>query len=115
MPLTRDFKETVQARVQRDPEFRQSLFQEGIECMLAGDVDTANSLLRTYINATMGFSELGKLTNKQPKSLMRMLGPQGNPNARNFFDIIGCIQRHEGIQLAVTLRGAAQAPTPSAD
>lgn len=115
MPLTRDFKETVQARVQRDPEFRQRLLQEGVECLLAGDIDTGSSLLRTYINATMGFTELGKLTQKQPKSLMRMLGPQGNPNARNLFDIIGCIQRHEGIQLGVTFRGAAQVPTLSAD
>ena len=115
MPLTRDFKKTVQARVQRDPEFRQRLLQEGVECLLAGDIDTGNSLLRTYINATMGFSELGKLTEKQPKSLMRMLGPQGNPNTRNFFDILGCIQRHEGIQLGVTCRGAAQAPTLSAE
>ena len=115
MPLTRDFKETVQARVQRDPEFRQRLFQEGVECLLAGDIDTGNSLLRTYINATIGFSALGKLTQKQPKSLMRMLGPQGNPNARNLFDIIGCIQRHEGIQLGVTFQGAEQVPTLNAD
>lgn len=109
MPLTRDFKETVQARAQRDPEFRLSLLQESFECMLAGDVDTGNSLLRTYINATMGFSELGKLTEKQPKSLMRMLGPEGNPKTRNYFDIIGCLQRHEGVRLGVTLSGAAHA------
>ena len=115
LPLSRDFKETVQARVQRDPEFRHRPLQEGVECLLGGDIDTGNSLLRTYINATMGFSELGKLTKKQPKSLMRMLGPHGIPNARNLFDIIGCIQRHEGVQLGVAFRGAAQTPTHSAD
>jgi hypothetical protein len=31
MALTRDFKETVQARVQRDAKFRAALLHEGIE------------------------------------------------------------------------------------
>ena len=45
--------------------------------------------------------ELGELTQKQPKSLMRMLSPNGNPHARNLFEVIGCIQRYEGFQLEV--------------
>ncbi|WP_420626678.1 transcriptional regulator [Candidatus Poriferisodalis sp.] len=102
MPLTRDFKETVQARAERDQDFRWSLLKEGLECMLAGDIDTGKTILRDYINATIGFAELGELTKKQPKSLMRMLGPQGNPHARNLFDVISCIQDHEGIQLEVS-------------
>ena len=101
MALTRDFKETAQARVQRDPEFRVRLLKEGVDCMLAGDIDTGKLVLRDYINATIGFSGLGELTHKQPKSLMRMLSPSGNPHARNLFEIIGCIQRHEGLQLEV--------------
>ena len=71
MPLTRDFKETVQARAVRDPAFREELLQEGVECLLAGDVDAGKIVLRDYINATIGFEELGLLTNKSPKSLMR--------------------------------------------
>lgn len=102
MPLTRSFKDTVQARAQRDPDFRSSLLQESVECMLAGDLDTGKTLLRAYVNATMGFAALGELTHKQPKSLMRMLGPNGNPHASNLFDIIGCIQRREGVHLEVT-------------
>ncbi len=101
MALTRDFKETVQARVRRDPEFRVRLLKEGVDCMLAGDIDTGKLVLRDYINATIGFSGLGELTHKQPKSLMRMLSPSGNPHARNLFEIISCIQRHEGLQLEV--------------
>ncbi len=101
MPLTSDFKVTVRDRALRDREFRQGLLREGVECMLAGDVDTGKVVLRDYINATVGFTELGRLTNKQPKSLMRMLGPDGNPQARNLFDLICCIQQHEGIQLEV--------------
>ena len=101
MALTRDFKETVKNRAQRDPAFREELLSEGVECLLIGDVDTGKILLRDYINATIGFEELGSLTNKSPKSLMRMFGPSGNPQARNLFDVISFIQIHEGIKLKV--------------
>ena len=82
-------------------QFREGLLKEGVECLLAGDVDTGKIVLRSYINATIGFEELGSLTNKPPKSLMRMFGPSGNPHARNLFEVISCIQRHEGVQLEV--------------
>ena len=51
MPLTRDFKETIQARIERDPAFREELLKEGVECLLSGDVDTGKAVLRDYINA----------------------------------------------------------------
>ena len=54
MPLTRDFKETVQARAARDREFREELLKEGVECLLAGDVETGKIVLWDYINATRG-------------------------------------------------------------
>ena len=101
MPLTRDFKETVQARVRSDPEFRRALLKESVDCLLEGDVDTGKSLLRDYINATIGFEALGRLTGKQPKSLMRMFGPDGNPQARNLFEVINHLQKREGIRLEV--------------
>ena len=34
MTLTRSFKETVIARIERDAEFRDALLREGIECLL---------------------------------------------------------------------------------
>lgn len=101
MALTRDFRETVLARARRDPAFREELLEEGVECLIAGDIDTGKIVLRDYINATIGFEELGALTNKPPKSLMRMFGPAGNPQARNLFEVIGCMQQHEGVQLEV--------------
>ncbi|MYD92857.1 MAG: transcriptional regulator [Chloroflexi bacterium] len=101
MPLTRDFKETVRARTARDPDFREALLEEGVQCLLAGDVETGKSVLRDYINATIGFRELGGLTDKSPKSLMRMLGPHGNPQARNLFEIIAHLQECEGLHLTV--------------
>ncbi|MDE2814197.1 MAG: transcriptional regulator [Gemmatimonadota bacterium] len=101
MVLTRNFKETIQARIERDPIFREELLKEGVECLLSGDVDTGKAVLRDYINATIGFKELGGLTAKSPKSLMRMFSPNGNPQARNLFEIIGCLQEREGLHLKV--------------
>ena len=79
---------------------RQKL-KEGVECLLVGDVDAGKIVLRDYINVAIGFEELGSMTNKSPKSLMRMFGPSGNPHARNLFEVISRIQEHEGVQLEV--------------
>jgi hypothetical protein len=101
MALTRDFKETIQARVRRDPAFRKALLIEGIESFLAGDVETGKAVLRDCINATVGFGELGKAVKRSPKSLMRMLGPSGNPQARNLFEIVEYLQRKERVRFKV--------------
>ena len=97
MAITRDFKETIQTRALRDPEFREGMLRESIECMLAGDLRTGKGLLRDYINAIVGFEKLGKLTKKDPKSLMRMLGPDGNPTASNLFDVICALEKKENV------------------
>jgi len=101
MVLTRSFKETVQARVARDPAFKQALLTEGVSALLEGDLDTGKAILRDYINATVGFDALAEATGTPPKSLMRMFGPRGNPNASNLFAVIGCLQRCSGVTLEV--------------
>lgn len=105
MPLTRDFKQTVQARIARDPAYRKELFREGVECLLSGDLDTGKAILRDYINATIGFEELSEMTRTPSKSLMRMLGPKGNPLARNLFDVIAYLQRVEGLHFELSVKG----------
>src|SRR5271170_4402898 len=102
MAVTRDFKELVQKRIARDPAFGAALLREGIDTMLAGDVDTGRAILRDYIKATIGFEKLGVATDTPPKSLIRMFGPRGNPQARNLFSVIGYLQRRAGVQLHVT-------------
>lgn len=57
MPLTRDFKETIQTRVENDAKFRQSLLEECWECLLSGEVEVGKSILRDYINANIGIRE----------------------------------------------------------
>ncbi len=100
-PLTRDFRETVQARARRDPLFRAALLREAIDCMLADDMETGKLVLRNYINATHGFGKLGRAMHQSPKSLMRMLSPRGNPAAGNVFRILQFAQRQERVRLSV--------------
>jgi hypothetical protein len=104
MALTRDFKETVQARIRKDPAYRRELLREGVQCLVSGDLDTGKAILRDYINATIGFEELSDLTEKPTKSLMRMLGPSGNPRARNLLEVIGQLQKVEGLQFELSMK-----------
>ena len=106
MSLTRDFKETIRARVERDPKFRKELLREGIESMLTGDIATAKTILRDYINATRGFTELAEATQIPSKNLMRMLGPRGNPRADNLFEVVSFLQHREGVRFR--LRAASR-------
>jgi len=43
--------------------------------------------MRDYIKATVGFEKLGAATGAPPKSLIRMFGPRGNPQAKNLFSV----------------------------
>ncbi len=108
MALTRDFRETVQARVRRDPAFRKGLLSEAIESLLAGEVRLGKELLRDYINATIGFPQLASRTKIHAKTLHRMFGQNGNPTASNLFEIVSYLQRSEGVRLEVRT-----APKPS--
>lgn len=88
MALTRSFRETVLERAKRDPEFKIALIQEALEALTDGDSATATSLLRDVINATIGFHALSEATGIPEKSLMRMVGPHGNPRMDNMGRVI---------------------------
>lgn len=107
MALTRSFRETVQARATSDEAFRRALFQEAVQVFLDGDIAGGRSVLRDYINATIGFEALAKATDTPVKSLMRMFGPKGNPTAGNLFAVIHALQDHTGVHLEV--RAVAEA------
>ncbi len=88
MPSTHSFQEIVHRRTASDPAFNHALLREGIDLMLAGDVEMGNSILRDYIKPTASSERLGR-TGTPAKSLIRMFGPRGNPQARNLFGVIG--------------------------
>ena len=101
MGTTKDFGELVQDRVRRSPVFAEALLREGIDALLAGEVEVGKSVLRDYIKGTIGFEKLGAAIGVQPKSLIRMFGPRGNPQAKNLFSVIGYLQKQAGVELHV--------------
>jgi len=104
MAKTRSFKELVQGQVKTDKKFAEALLREGVNAMLAGDIETGKTILRDYIKATVGFEKLGEATATPPKSLIRMFGPRGNPQAKNLFTVIGYLQKRAGVNFHVATR-----------
>jgi DNA-binding phage protein len=91
--LTRDFKETVNARVQTDPAFAKALLDEAISLFLNGEPEIARLILRDLVNATIGFEELAIATSKPSKSLHRMLSAKGNPTMDNLTTILNVLRK----------------------
>ena len=106
MPLTKDFNETIHEQLQTSAGFRRALLREAVGCMIAGDVETGKSVLRKYINGTVGFIKLGEDLGRSPKVLMRMFSAKGNPQAKNLFEIVAYLQKAEGTKLEVVERAA---------
>ncbi len=107
MPITRKFRETIVQRVQKDSRFRTAMLSDAINELLGGELLTGKAMLRDYVNATLTFDGLAKVTGKPSKSLQRMLGPRGNPTAESLFAIIKALQDAEHIRLDVKSRNAA--------
>ena len=106
MPLTKAFNETIGEQLQKSAGFRRALLKEAVNCMIEGDVDTGKSVLRKYINGTVGFIKLGEALGRSPKVLMRMFSAKGNPQAKNLFEIVAFLQKYEGTKLEVVSRAA---------
>jgi DNA-binding phage protein len=101
MALTRNFKQTIVERVERDPEFAKALLDEAATLFLSGETETARLILRDLVNATLGFEQLAVLTHKPSKSLHRMLSPKGNPSMDNLAAIFGAVRTSLNVGLEV--------------
>ena len=101
MTLTRDFRETILRRARMDPGFRVGLLREAIECIIAGELEVGKSLIRNYINATVGFDTLSAEIDKSSKSVMRMISAKGNPTSENLFNILAYLQKQEGVRFSL--------------
>jgi DNA-binding phage protein len=110
MALTRDFKNTVVARVERDPAFTKALLDEAATLFLSGEPETARLILRDLVNATLGFERLAKVTAMPIKSLNRMLSPKGNPSMDNLAAIFDAVRKRLKVEFkahTVNLRKVA--------
>jgi DNA-binding phage protein len=93
MALTRDYKETIQNRAQREPEFAAALLDEAVTLFLNGEPETARLILRELVNSTVGFEALAIETEKPSKSLHRMLSANGNPTMDNLTSILSVLRK----------------------
>ncbi len=99
MALTRDFKETVAARVQKDPAFAQAMLDEAITLFINGEPDSAKLVLRDLVNSTVGFEALAQEIQKPAKSLHRMLSQSGNPTMSNISAVFAAIKRYLNVEV----------------
>jgi hypothetical protein len=84
MPLSHDFKETIRARAQAEPEFRQALLREAVECILNGDLATGKAVLRNYVNATVGFQGLETRTRTRQRASCACLDRRAALRSKTF-------------------------------
>ncbi len=103
MALTRQYKETVVARIKRDRKFARALFAEAINALLEGETAEGLSMLRDLVHAEITFKELARQTGLGEKTLHRMLNRNGNPTARNLGVIVRSIAEDLGIKPRVEL------------
>lgn len=99
MALTRDFQETVKARVARDDAFARAMLDEAATLFLNGEPHTARLILRDLVNASLGFEALAVETQKPSKSLHRMLSKRGNPSMDNLAVIFGAVRKRLGVDI----------------
>lgn len=76
------------AEIAANPSLAREYLQNAIDALLEGDAETGRVMLRHYVNGAVGFAELGRRLKRDPKNLMRSLGPKGNPTASNLLAII---------------------------
>lgn len=103
MALTRDYKENIRERAEREPNFATALIQEALSAVLEGDPETARIILRELVNSTIGFEVLAEELDKSSKSIHRMLSPQGNPTMDNLTSILVALQKRLDTNLKVIL------------
>ena len=106
MTLTREYKETVVARIKRDPAFARALYAEAINALLEGDTEEGLSMLRDLVHAEITFKELSRQTGFDEKSLHRMLSRCGNPTTKTLATIVAAIRDQIGLMPHVTVAAA---------
>jgi DNA-binding phage protein len=100
MALTREYKETVVARIKRDRKFARALYAEAMSALLQGETTEGLSMLRDLVHAEITFKELARQTGLGEKTLHRMLHRLGNPTARN----LGVIVKRIAVDLGIKPR-----------
>ena len=110
MALTRDYKETIKERAEKDPRFAASLMKEAMAAFLGGEPETTRVILRELVNSTIGFEFLAEQLDMSSKSIHRMLSPHGNPTMDNLTHILVALQKKLDFDVEVKLSSHNKAP-----
>jgi DNA-binding phage protein len=101
MALSREFKELVVARAEKDPEFRRGLITEALNMILRGEITAGRLMIRDYINATGSMGEICQKLKKHKSGMVRLLGPKSNPTLESFVPVVLACAEREKIELSV--------------
>ena len=108
------YDDAIRAIVDDEPQIGLDMFEDALNALFRGDVDEGRIHLREFVASTIGFAELGRRLNKDPKNLMRALSPRGNPTASNLFEIIQACTKAEGVTVTAHVQAASpHAPSPA--
>lgn len=107
MRLTGNLEQTLFERLQRDPVFAQTLFDEALTLMFMGEPQAARVILRSLIRATLGFEALAERIGRPAKGLRRMFSPRGSPKMR---DLASVVDSRHWLSLSVHVRSSRIAP-----
>ena len=89
--------------------FRRALPWKAVGALWGGEQETGKALLRRYVNATVGFKQLGRELGKHERVFMQMLSLAENPRARNLLRMIETLQRIEGLEFGIVVSGRGRA------
>ena len=101
MAITRNFRETVQERIENDEDFATALLDEAIQLFLNNEPSMARLVLRDLVNATVGFEALAIEVQKPSKSLHRMLSANGNPTMDNLTKIFSVLKQKLSVEFEI--------------
>jgi DNA-binding phage protein len=105
--LHRRMSPLIFRRLRNDRTFGSVVLLEAVRALLDNDVDLTKGLLRRFVDTTCGFAQLAELAEGHPKSLIRMLGPNGNPSAKRLMAILTLLTRVHRVRFAVGIKSNA--------
>jgi hypothetical protein len=68
MAITRNHDECIVERMRKDSEYARLSFNKVVELIVDGEPETARVMLRNLVNATVGFEEFARRTEKDPEA-----------------------------------------------
>lgn len=101
-PLTRPLTSTIKEQIEESNEFRRGFLREGIACLLTGDVRAGKLILHDYIEATLGFEEIGQALGQSADAIKRQFDLESETSLESFFQVVAHLQKHAGTVIEVT-------------